>query len=160
MKKLAFTLFIASLFLTVSYANNISDFQLGTHSIDITNPWDIDEMEIGQIIELKDLRFAMDESKIEQDSKTNLVSLGNFLKENELVQIELRGHTNSTPDHDYCDRLSESRAESVKQYLVSLGASSDNIITKGYGKRHPKYSNSNAATRKLNQRVELRILAL
>lgn len=161
MKTSAITLLIASIFLTTTYANNISESQL---SILITennsNPWILEDIQVGQIIELSELEFDMDQSVLNEKSKKHLLSLANFLNENKDVQIELRGHTNSMPPHDYCDKLSENRSLAVKEYLVSLGVNTNNITAKGYGKRIAKYSNSNSRSRKLNQRVEVKILSL
>jgi len=53
--------------------------------------------------------------------------------------------------------LSAERAESVYQYLLENGISADNLSFKGYGKSDPIASNTTAAGRKKNQRVELKI---
>ena len=137
----------------------MSESQLSIHAIE-NNPWILEDLQVDQIIELKGIKFDMDQSQLNEDSKKSLLALANFLNENESVQIELRGHTNSIPPHDYCDKLSKSRSLSVKEYLVSSGVNPNNINAVGYGKRNPKYSNSDSQSRKLNQRVEVKILSL
>ena len=83
-----------------------------------------------------------------------------FLDTNEDIVIEIGGHTNGLPEHDYCDRLSTARAQSVAQYLYEKGIPVDRIGYKGYGKRKPVATNSTVDGRRKNQRVEIKIVAL
>jgi outer membrane protein OmpA-like peptidoglycan-associated protein len=52
-------------------------------------------------------------------------------------------------------RLSENRANSVRDYLIAQGISQANISAKGFGKTMPVADNSTAAGRQMNRRVEL-----
>ena len=116
----------------------------------------------GQTIRIDKLYFKADSSRIEEESFEVLDELYKFLAGNTDVVIELGGHTNTKPGHDYCDRLSRARAKAVADYLFERGVSRDQIVYKGYGKRQPLISNdtySLAAQRK-NQRVEIKILSL
>jgi len=83
-----------------------------------------------------------------------------FLDSNKKVVIEIGGHTNNIPSHEYCDRLSSSRAKNVASYLYNKGISQQRIAFKGYGKREPVASNESLAGRKKNQRVEIKILSI
>ncbi len=125
----------------------------------ITNPWDADKIEVGDIHKLQDVQFDMDEAELKDGSEA-LAFLLEFLLENKNAKIELRGHTNSIPAHSYCDELSEKRAQAVKKYLVKQGVNADNLIAKGYGKRLPINSNLNATGRQSNQRVDVKVLSL
>ncbi|MBK8922192.1 MAG: OmpA family protein [Saprospirales bacterium] len=74
--------------------------------------------------------------------------------------IEIGGHTNSTPPDEFCDRLSTARAKSAADYLIAKGVDPKRVVYKGYGKRNPVASNTTADGRRMNQRVEIKILAL
>lgn len=125
-----------------------------------SNPWDLEKLRIDQIVELKNIQFEMDESILTSDSEQALLDFAAFLKENKSVKIELRGHTNSIPPHEYCDKLSENRANAVRLFLVNEGISANRINAKGYGKRMPISSNSSKEGRASNQRVDVKFLAL
>ncbi len=129
---------------------------LNANTLDNSNPWVLENLNIGQIVELEDIHFEMDKSILSKESKKSLLSLRDFLNENKSVVIELRGHTNTIPPDSYCDKLSQSRAQSVKDYLVSIGTNQESLTAKGYGKRVPVALTKN---RKSNQRVEFKILA-
>ncbi len=116
------------------------------------------DLKEGQVIRLKNVYFQADSSSITSDSYEALDNIFEFLSANKDVTIEVGGHTNSRPQHDYADNLSNLRAKAVMQYLVDKGIEPRRIKYKGYGKRQPIATNSTVAGRKLNQRVEIKIL--
>jgi len=122
------------------------------------NPWDLSKMSVGDIYNLDDVLFDMDKVDFKHGSES-IAALLDFLLTNKNVKVELRGHTNSIPAHDYCDQLSQQRAQKVKDYLVNEGVNPDNLIAKGYGKRVPASFNTNAEGRTSNQRVDVKILS-
>lgn len=81
-----------------------------------------------------------------------------FLKKNPKVVIEIGGHTNTIPPHEYCDRLSTLRAKSVAEYIINQGIDPSRVTYKGYGKRKPLIDSRSLEARKKNQRVEIKIL--
>jgi outer membrane protein OmpA-like peptidoglycan-associated protein len=117
------------------------------------------DLKEGQVIRLKNVYFQADSSNITSDSYEALNNIFEFLYANKDVIIEVGGHTNSRPQHDYADNLSNLRAKSVMQYLVDKGIEPRRIKYKGYGKRQPIATNSTVAGRRLNQRVEIKILS-
>lgn len=121
-----------------------------------------DKLRKGQTIRINNLYFKADSSRIEEESFPVLEEMFHFLVSNPDVIIEIGGHTNTKPEHWYCDKLSAARAKAVTDYLIEQGVSDNQLVYKGYGKRKPlipgdKYST--AAQRK-NQRVEIKILSL
>ncbi|MEM6724383.1 MAG: OmpA family protein, partial [Bacteroidota bacterium] len=112
----------------------------------------------GQIIRLENVNFEADSSRIVGLSAKVLDELGNFLKRNKSVSLEIGGHTNSYPPKDYCDRLSSNRANSVRDYLIAKGVSSNRLTAVGYGKEQPIADNNTLEGRRRNQRVEIKIL--
>ncbi len=81
-----------------------------------------------------------------------------FLNKNDDLVIEVGGHTNGLCSPSYCDKLSEERARAVAVYLAQRGIPWDRLQFKGYGKRQPVASNDTAEGRRVNQRVEIKIL--
>lgn len=116
------------------------------------------ELKEGQTIRIDKLFFEADKSVITENSYDVLNEIYQFMNKNDDVIIEVGGHTNGLCTEVYCDKLSEQRARAVAVYLAQRGISWDRLEYKGYGKRQPIASNENAEGRRLNQRVEIKIL--
>ncbi len=114
----------------------------------------------GQTMRLEKLYFKADSSSIEPSSLPTMDELFDFLKENGSVAIEIGGHTNNIPPHEFCDRLSEERAKAVADYLIGKGIDPRRVLYKGYGKRKPKFTNKTKDGRRKNQRVEVKVLSI
>ncbi len=111
-----------------------------------------------QIIRIDQLFFRADSSSIAEQSYPVLDEIYEFLSSNADVVVEIGGHTNGIPTHEYCDNLSTARAKAVAEYLGLKGISKNRLHFKGYGKRMPIDSNRTVAGRQKNQRVEIKIL--
>ena len=74
------------------------------------------------------------------------------------MSVEAQGHTDSQGSDAYNLRLSQQRAESVREYLVSQGVEPGRITARGYGESQPIASNDTADGRATNRRVTLRII--
>lgn len=116
------------------------------------------KVESGQIIRMDNLYFKADSVNVDPINHQSLDKVFQFLKENPKVIVEVGGHTNGLPKEDYCQRISESRAKSVAEYLIKKGIEPQRIRFKGYGKSAPIADNSTKEGRKKNQRVEVKIL--
>ena len=82
--------------------------------------------------------------------------MGDLLKQNSALKIDIVGHTDSTGDANANQALSERRAAAVKQALVSkYGADADRITAKGSGAEQPIQDNKTADGRAMNRRVEI-----
>jgi len=75
------------------------------------------------------------------------------LKQNPYLTVEIQGHTDSRGSESYNQRLSESRAQAVKQYLVGNGIAASRLTTRGFGEAYPVASNDTEAGRAHNRRV-------
>ncbi|MEZ4933241.1 MAG: OmpA family protein [Saprospiraceae bacterium] len=124
----------------------------------ILNDLDRSKITKGQIIQIDQLYFKSDSFAITSPSYPVLEEIHEFLVANPDVKVEIGGHTNNIPSHEYCDNLSTKRAKAVADFLISRGIPKDRIEYKGYGKRTPIVSNSTVFGRKKNQRVEIKIL--
>ncbi len=122
---------------------------------------DLDRSKIkeGQTIRIDQLFFEADSTIFSEVSIPVLDEVYDFLASNRDVVVEIGGHTNNIPAHEYCDKLSRVRAKSVADYLSSKGIERNRLQYKGYGKRNPTASNKTAYGRKRNQRVEIKILS-
>jgi outer membrane protein OmpA-like peptidoglycan-associated protein len=121
---------------------------------------DISKVGIGQTLRINELSFEADSTVLNPESFEILDEVYEFLVTHENVVVEIGGHTNTLPSHEYCDKLSTDRARSVAEYITNRGVNASRISYKGYGKRQPLTESTSAAARKKNQRVEVKILAL
>jgi outer membrane protein OmpA-like peptidoglycan-associated protein len=74
--------------------------------------------------------------------------------------MEIGGHTDSTGSAEHNMALSEKRALSVVDYLVSKGIGRDRLRYKGYGNTQPTGDNNTAEGRQLNRRTEAKIIEI
>jgi len=93
-------------------------------------------------------------------SEKSLEELYAMLKNNTDISVEIGGHTNNLlyPNEGRALELSNSRAKSVADWLISKGVSPDRVQYKGYGWTKPVEPNTTPEGRKRNQRVEVTIL--
>lgn len=103
--------------------------------------------------------FATNSSTVSDASKSALHNFSNTLKANPDTYIKIIGHTDNTGNVDYNQTLSEKRAKSVDDYLLSQGVSQDRMTFEGRGIHEPVASNNTVEGRALNRRVEILILA-
>lgn len=121
---------------------------------------DITKVGVGQTLRINELSFEADSTVLNPESFEILDEVYEFLMLHPSVVVEIGGHTNTIPSHDYCDKLSKARARSVAEYITNRGVDSSRISYKGYGKRQPLTESKSASARKRNQRVEVKILSL
>jgi len=102
---------------------------------------------------ISNLEFDLGKSTIRPKSYSTLDRVAGLLIEKNF-SLKLAGHTDNTGGRELNLRLSKDRAESVKAYLVSQGANASRIEATGYGPDQPIATNSTAAGRQENRRVE------
>ena len=115
--------------------------------------------ELGSLIRLKNVFFNTGSAELKDDSKYELNDIAGLLKKNPNVKIEVGGHTDSVGDPSSNQTLSESRAISVKNYLMNKGVAGSNMSAKGYGQISPVDSNETPEGRQNNRRTELKIIS-
>lgn len=99
--------------------------------------------------------FDLDEHVIKPQYTNLLDEAVAVMQRNPEVDLSIQGHTDSIASNKYNRKLSEQRAEEVKQYFIQKGIATERLKTKSFGERRPKASNLDADTRALNRRVEL-----
>ena len=105
---------------------------------------------------LEGVTFATGSADLTGDSRTVLDIVAESLRGNPDVRVEVAGHTDITGSAATNRRLSQARAESVRDYLISKGVPADRMTARGYGPDNPVASNNTVAGRQQNRRVELR----
>lgn len=101
------------------------------------------------------INFDVDKYDIKPQYHGELKTVGDFLKEFPTSHGEIAGHTDSTHTKEYNQKLSERRANSVKQYIIkNFGIAPERITSRGYGKDKPIADNKTTAGRAKNRRIE------
>jgi outer membrane protein OmpA-like peptidoglycan-associated protein len=105
------------------------------------------------------VHFDTNKSHIKGASVETLDKLAGIFKEYPKSYILVEGHTDNAGPDDYNMKLSQQRAESVTNYLVSKGIVAGRFTTKWYGEAQPKADNETSEGKAQNRRVELAIVA-
>lgn len=113
---------------------------------------------LGTTLILRDLQFASDSSVLTDGAQVRLAPLASFLSKQPDARIQIAGHTDSQGSDSYNQDLSARRAGSVGSYLISTGVDASRIDSIGFGESVPVSSNTTAAGRAINRRVEVTIL--
>ena len=104
--------------------------------------------------------FATNSSDINAKFYDVLNSVAIVLKKYDKTLIDVTGHTDSTGSADYNQKLSQNRAQSVAQYLVSQGLDQRRFLVRGAGEAEPIATNDTADGRAQNRRVEIKLTPL
>jgi OOP family OmpA-OmpF porin len=115
-------------------------------------------IEIGQIVRLNNVFFDFDKWDLRPESFVELDRVVKLLQENPAIEIEMSAHTDSYGSDEYNFKLSDNRARSVMEYILSKGIATSRIISHGYGETVPVALNDTPENRQLNRRVEFKIL--
>ncbi|MFO7846357.1 MAG: OmpA family protein, partial [Balneolaceae bacterium] len=103
--------------------------------------------------------FGFDSSTLRSEAQENLGKLSEILNRDEDTILMIVGHTDSTGDEDYNMSLSERRAQSAANYMISQGLSESRVQTEGRGETEPIADNSSEQGQQENRRVEVAIFA-
>jgi OOP family OmpA-OmpF porin len=115
-------------------------------------------IEVGTVVRLKNIYFDYSKASLKKESFLELEKVVTFLNENPTVEIEIQGHTDSDGPDAANLSLSQSRSQSVVNYIISQGISKGRLRAKGFGETKPIDSNQTPAGRANNRRVEFTVL--
>ena len=104
------------------------------------------------------ITFGVDRYEVRPEFYSTLESIAIELKKFDKTNIRIAGHTDSTGSAEYNQTLSERRAGSVGQLLITQGVVSGRVWTTGYGERYAIASNDTDYGRQANRRVELELV--
>jgi type IX secretion system PorP/SprF family membrane protein len=102
----------------------------------------------------KDFQFGFNEAKLNNEAKIYINDIVLLLSENEMLNIEIIGHTDNVGTREANQNISEQRAEIVKNYLIEKGIDANRIKTNGMADKKPKSENDTNENRSKNRRVE------
>jgi outer membrane protein OmpA-like peptidoglycan-associated protein len=109
----------------------------------------------GLIVNMSDVLFDFNQASLKPGAKEKLAKVSGILLAYPTLRLKVEGHTDSVGSDEYNMKLSQKRADSVRDYLTSNGIAGGNITATGLGKADPVATNDTAAGRQQNRRVEL-----
>jgi len=122
------------------------------------NKFNIENAKVGDAVILENISFELNSSKLTESSYPTLNYLVECFNTYPKLKIEIAGHTDNTGNTEDNINLSESRAKSVVDYLISAGVEPNRVDAKGYGESLPISNNTTEVGREKNRRVEFKIL--
>jgi len=142
---------------------SITEIKSGTT---ISAPRDLllDKLTISKTFQIENIYYNFDKSAIREDAKPELDKLVRIMNENP-VNVELGSHTDSRGPAVYNDKLSQKRAESAMNYIISAGIEKNRITAKGYGEQQLVNKCADgvkctAAEQQLNRRTEFKTTSI
>lgn len=130
----------------------------------ITTEFCLSPFKIGIPIVIKNVLYEFNSAELTETSKALIDELYLIMADNETMEIELSAHTDNIGSAEYNMDLSERRAQSCVDYLISKGISANRMQSKGYGFSMPvapnqhKDKSDNPEGRQLNRRTEFKVI--
>ncbi|HTB06502.1 MAG TPA: OmpA family protein [Bacteroidia bacterium] len=115
-------------------------------------------VELPKTYTLKAVFFDTGKATLRKESNKELDDLTDFMKHQKTMQIEIAGYTDNVGNDADNLKLSQDRADAVRNYLISHGISADKVVAKGYGSSNPVASNDTPDGKQQNRRTEVHIL--
>ncbi|AEA43673.1 OmpA family protein [Fluviicola taffensis] len=116
------------------------------------------EYDPGSVFSFTNLQFETGKSDLKPISYGALNNLVEIMKRKKEIKIQIDGHTDSDGDNQANQQLSQKRAESVRNYLISKGIDATRVKAKGNGESKPIADNNTAQGKAQNRRTEITIL--
>ena len=115
-------------------------------------------IEVGLTVRLKNIYFDFDKTTLKDESFPELNKVVEFLKQNETVEVEISGHTDSKGSDDYNLNLSQGRSQAVVDYIIGQGIEDFRLTAHGYGEGKAIDTNDTDMGRANNRRVEFTVM--
>jgi outer membrane protein OmpA-like peptidoglycan-associated protein len=109
----------------------------------------------GLVINMSDVLFDVGKYTLKEPAREKLAKLSGIILSHPGLNLRVEGYTDSTGSDAFNQKLSEQRADTVREYLINQGLAPDSISSVGYGKAYPVASNDTSAGRAMNRRVEI-----
>jgi outer membrane protein OmpA-like peptidoglycan-associated protein len=109
----------------------------------------------GLIVDMPDVLFDTGKHTLKPSTRERLARVAGILQSYPDLHVQVEGHTDNIGGAEFNQQLSEQRARTVKNFLVEQGVKPEIIESRGLGVSEPAASNSTAAGRRLNRRVDL-----
>ena len=104
------------------------------------------------------LKFKTNSAELQPESDEQMKNIADILKSYPNIKMQLGGYTDNTGADDYNLKLSQERADTVRQGLIALGAEGNNIDAMGYGSAFPVAPNDTEENRAKNRRIDIRLI--
>jgi len=119
------------------------------------------EAPVAEVVRVElDVKFDFDKAVVKTNSYGDIKNLADFMKQYPQTTTVVEGHTDSVGPDAYNQKLSERRANAVKQVLTNqYGVESNRVQSVGYGESRPVADNATEAGRAVNRRVEASVEA-
>ena len=109
------------------------------------------------VVQLQDITFETGKANLKSESNEELDRLVSLLEGNQTIKVEISAHTDDVGNDDSNLKLSEKRAKTVVDYLITKGIKGDRMTAKGYGETQPLVSNDTDENKAKNRRVQFKI---
>ena len=117
------------------------------------------QLEAGRIVILKPIPFAVNKSVLLPEAAPVLDAVADLLsKQKKIKHVEIEGHTDSDGSDKRNLKLSQARAEAVKNYLTQKGIETNRLEAKGWGETQPVLPNTSQENKSKNRRVEFHVV--
>ncbi len=116
------------------------------------------ETDRGVVVTLGDVLFELGQTELQPGARTNLEDVVDLLQTEPERRIRIEGHTDSTGPASVNMRISQARADSVRDELVAMGIQADRVQAVGMGEEFPIASNETEDGRSQNRRVDVILL--
>lgn len=113
---------------------------------------------INKLLEVKKINFERRSTKVTDESYEVIKEIAKILEENNDIKVEIAGHTDSRGAASLNKKISQDRADSVKQILIDLGIDSNRLKAVGYGEDFPIAKDDADGLSEINRRVEFNII--
>lgn len=104
---------------------------------------------------MSDVLFDTGQYSLKPGAREKLARVAGILIAYPTLNIQVGGYTDNVGGDEMNQKLSENRADSVRDYLVQQGVGADSVTSKGFGNTLPVASNDSPSGRQQNRRVEL-----
>ncbi len=136
----------------------------GKPSAAISTDFKLYPLKVDQVVRLDEIFYDYNKAEIRPDAALELDKLVAVLMENPTVKIELSSHTDCRGKDAYNQQLSQRRAKSAADHIISKGISKDRVVSKGYGKSQPsencKCEECTEEQHQRNRRTEFKVLSM
>ena len=109
----------------------------------------------GLVVNMQDVLFDTGQYTLKTPAQLALARISGIIVSHPGLNLQIEGYTDSTGSAEFNQKLSEQRANSVRDFLMRQGLSSENMTAVGYGMNYPVTPNDTSAGRAQNRRVEL-----
>lgn len=121
----------------------------------------LDQLILDKSIILENIYYDLDKAEIRPDAAAELDKLVQILKDNPTIRIELSSHTDARSSDEYNLDLSQRRAQSAVDYIVSQGIDEDRLVAKGYGETQLIIENAQTEEEhQVNRRTEFKVIEI